>query len=91
MISSNVRIVTSDSHSIVNESGERINPACDVLIGNHCWIGMRALCLKGSSIADNSVVGAASCLTGKIIEKGVVIAGTPARIIKKNINWKRER
>lgn len=38
MFSYNCEIRNSDSHSILDLDGERVNYACDVLIGDHCWL-----------------------------------------------------
>lgn len=90
MFSHDIRVRTSDSHSILNENGERINPASDICIGNHVWVGMKNNLLKGTSIADNCVVGAGSIL-GKAYPEGCLIAGIPAKVLKEKINWSREK
>lgn len=92
MISSNVRIVTTDSHSIIDlKSNLRINYAKDVYIGNHVWLGANVSILKGSKILENSVVGINSIVNKYFDTPNVVIAGQPARVVKKNINWERKR
>ena len=48
---------------------------------------MNAVILKNSIIPDNSVIGAYSVVAKKFDEENVVIAGNPARICKRNINW----
>ncbi|HBP88418.1 MAG TPA: acetyltransferase [Nitrospiraceae bacterium] len=53
----------------------------DVVIGNNVWIGGRVTILKGVTIGDNAVVGAASVVT-KDIPKGAIVAGNPVRVIK---------
>lgn len=45
MISNGVCFRSSDSHSILNNKGERINPAGDIVINNHVWIGMHSIIL----------------------------------------------
>ena len=44
--------------------------------------------LKGSEIASNTIVGANSTVSGKFLEDYCVIAGAPARIVKKNLRRK---
>jgi acetyltransferase-like isoleucine patch superfamily enzyme len=55
----------------------------DVVIGNKCWIGMNAMILPGVHLGDNTIVGAGSVVTKSFPEGNVVIAGNPAKLIKK--------
>jgi len=92
MFSHEIDVRTTDSHSILNSKGERINPSEDIVVGNHVWIGIRSTLLKGTKIGDNCVIGACSLLTAKtVVSNNCVIAGVPATIVKKDITWKRER
>jgi acetyltransferase-like isoleucine patch superfamily enzyme len=61
----------------------------DVFIGNNVWIASNAIILSGVKIGDNSVVAAGTVVT-KDVPENVVVAGVPARIIKK-ISAKDER
>jgi acetyltransferase-like isoleucine patch superfamily enzyme len=58
----------------------------EVIIGNHCWIGQRAMILKGTTLNDNVVVGAGAVVSGNF-PSGVAVAGIPAKVIKENISW----
>lgn len=90
MLSSNVTIRTGDGHSIIDtKSGKRINPADDIVIGNHVWIGFNSIVLKGAKIADNCIVGAASLINKEHSTSGCVLAGTPARVVREGITWDR--
>lgn len=91
MFSSNIQVRTTDSHSVLNLQGERINLPKNVWIGSHCWIGMNTMILKGSRIADHTIVAAGSICTKEFIHPGTVIAGNPARIVKKQCDWKRKQ
>lgn len=53
-----------------------------VTIGNNVWIGGGVTILPGVIIGDNVVIGAGSVVT-KSFPSNVVIAGNPAKVIKK--------
>jgi len=53
-----------------------------VTIGNNVWIGGNAIILPGVKIDDNVTIGAGSVVT-KDFPSNCVIAGNPAKIIKK--------
>jgi acetyltransferase-like isoleucine patch superfamily enzyme len=61
------------------------------VFGEHVWVGTKVVCLKGTEISDNSVVGAASVVNNKFDETNVVIAGSPSKIVKHGVGWVRER
>ena len=55
----------------------------DITIGNDVWIGGGAVICPGVTLGNNVIVGAGSVVT-KSFGDNVVIAGNPARVIKKN-------
>lgn len=52
-----------------------------VTIGDHVWIGGRAIINPGVTIASHSVVASGAVVT-KYVPEGVVDGGNPARVIK---------
>lgn len=90
MFSNGIQIHSSDSHSIMDFNEKRINPAEDIVIGNHCWICFGASILKGTHIPDHTVVGAGAVCTKKYTETHCVLAGNPAKVVKKQIDWDRK-
>lgn len=90
MVSSQVQIRTGDSHSIMDMQGERINRAQSVFIGNHCWLGQGSRVLKGVHL-ENDVVVSTGAIVTKSFNSNSLIGGVPARIIKENIIWDKER
>lgn len=57
------------------------NTAKSVRIGNHVWIGGRAIILPGVTIGDGAVVGAGSVVTRDVLPYQIV-GGNPARFIR---------
>ena len=53
-----------------------------VTIGDDVWIGQRVIILPGIKIGSHSIIGAGSVVT-KDVDKHSVVAGNPARLIKK--------
>lgn len=52
-------------------------------IGSNCIIGMGSTILDGAVIGDNVIVGANSLITsGKTIPSGVLVLGSPAKIVR---------
>ncbi len=91
MFANDIDVRTGDSHSILDAaSGQRINFAGDVTIGDHVWVASHVVILKGVEIGENSVVAAGSIVT-KSCPPGSLLAGNPAKVIKEGITWKRER
>ena len=53
-------------------------------IGDNVIVGMGSTVLNGTKIAPNCLIGAGSLVTHKIpYEKGVLILGNPAKIVRK--------
>lgn len=77
----------TDLHSITDDKGCVINPAKEIKIGNHVWIGSRSLILKGANIPDDSIIGAQSVVSKSLADKNTLYVGSPVRAVKRNINW----
>jgi acetyltransferase-like isoleucine patch superfamily enzyme len=91
MIAMGTCIRNSDGHAIFDTTnGLRINQAADVIIANHVWLGIRSLILKGANIGAGSIIGANSIVTGPIPAASLAV-GSPARVIRQNVAWTRER
>lgn len=87
-----VKLWCGDCHVITDkETGEIINPDPIALqIGNHCWVGESARLLKHTFLPDNTIIGAYSVVTKSFEEENLIIAGNPAKIIRKNAVWHRD-
>ncbi len=66
-------------------TGERIHITDKpITIGNNCWVGANAIILPGVKITGEYVViGAGSVVTKDVAESRVLVAGNPARIVKR--------
>lgn len=62
--------------------GHNIN---DIIIEDNVWIAANCIIVGGVTIKKNSVVGAGS-FVNKDVEPNTLVAGTPAKIIRKIIN-----
>lgn len=90
MLSYDIEIRTSDAHSVLNhETGKRVNPAKDVSIGNHVWIGKEVMIMPGCAVANDVIIGARTILTSDVEESHVAVAGVPGRIVSRNRSWQR--
>ena len=92
-IGGNTKILDNDFHPIEAETRNKLLmdknggdsdliPAKPIKIGKNCFIGCNAIILKGSELGDGCVVGAGAVVSGTF-EPNSVIAGNPARCIKK--------
>lgn len=91
MFAYDIDIRCGDSHSIIDLStGKRINYAKDIRINDHVWLAAHTRILKGVTIGANSVVATGSVVT-KDISSNSIAAGVPAKVVKTNISWERQR
>ncbi len=80
-IARDVIIRDNDAHQLLN-TGHKI--AKDIYIGEHVWIGTRAIILKGVTIGDGAVVAAGAVVTKDVPAK-CLVAGVPANVIRENV------
>lgn len=91
MFSHHINVRTSDSHLMYNtQTGERLNPSRNVIIGEHVWIAPEAKVMKGCTIGDGAIIGSNTIVT-KDVPKNSLAVGMPAKIVKENVSWKREK
>lgn len=88
LVSWETLIMDSDVHKLYKDGEQKDNNA-SIKIGNHVWIGCRCTLLKGINILDNNVIAANSLINKSFLEKNVIIAGQPGKIVSKKIDWER--
>lgn len=92
-IGGNCKILDNDFHPIEVEARNQLLrdskggdsdlvPSKEIRIGKNCFLGCNSIVLKGTVLGDGCVVGAGAVVCGKF-EDGCVIAGNPARVIKR--------
>ncbi len=92
-IGGNCKILDNDFHPLdyetrnVQLSGDRGGdcdkiPCKEIRIGKNCFIGCNSIILKGTVLGDGCVVGAGAVVHG-VFPDNCVIAGNPARVIRK--------
>lgn len=91
MISRGIEIRATDVHKVYDiDSGERLNTATqDVIVGNHIWIAANVTISKNVQIADGCIIAAGSFVNKSVPTPNVMLAGTPAKVIREGVRWER--
>ncbi len=87
MFSWGIDVWCTDVHTITDLEGNPLNFGKSIEIGRHVWVGKDVKIGKNTKISDDSIVGWASVVTKKFNESNVILAGNPAKVVKKDINW----
>ena len=90
VIASGVNILDSNGHQV--KSFDRTigrDVPKDIVIGNNVWICMNATILKGTTIGDNSIIGAGSIIQGDIPANS--IASTHNKLTINSISFNNEQ
>ncbi len=79
-IAQNVGIITANHDLLDLDKHAEPKP---VTIGEKCWIGMNSVILPGVVLGPHTIVGAGSIVTKSFPDGNCVIAGNPAKMIKR--------
>ena len=90
LISNGVWIRNHDMHAIHDlRTGTRINrPPVQTVLERHVWLGHDAMLLAAERIGTGAIVGTRALVKGTVPPR-VVVAGTPARVIREGVSWGR--
>lgn len=72
--------IHSNNHDVYEN---RVDIPRPVRIGAYCWIGMGAQILAGVELGDFTIVGAGAIVTKSFPSGHCVIAGNPARLVRR--------
>lgn len=82
MFGPNAGVYTATHPTNAKERTSGAEYGLPISIGHNCWIGANTVICPGVSIGDNVVIAAGS-VVNKNIPSDVVVAGCPAKIIKR--------
>jgi acetyltransferase-like isoleucine patch superfamily enzyme len=86
-----VYIMPCDGHSILDvETDNIVNIPAPITIGNHCWIGNSCKIIRGATLPNNTIVGIGAIVNKAFEEEYTILAGAPARVIKRGRKWHRK-
>jgi len=77
-----------DKHTIIDlETKSPANPPESVVLGNHLWLTQRVTVLKGTHLNDGCIVANLAVVSGDFKEPNCLVAGVPAKVVKRNVTW----
>lgn len=86
-LSSGAKIITSAidiKYLSSNREEKNYHTYNSVILGDNVWVGANAIILPGIELKGNNIIVAAGAIVTKTFrESNIVLAGIPARIIKK--------
>ncbi|XNN89723.1 acyltransferase [Curtobacterium flaccumfaciens] len=56
-------------------------------LGDHVWVGSKAMIFKGVEIADGCVIASGAVVTRSVDQPNSLIAGNPASVVRRGIDW----
>ncbi|MFN3900081.1 MAG: acyltransferase [Alishewanella aestuarii] len=78
-IAPNVGLITAN-HNIIDL--DLHTEGKGITLGDKCWIGMNSVILPGVILGERTIVAANSVVTKSFEQGNVILAGSPARVIK---------
>lgn len=93
MLSAEIVVWATDGHSIIDKKSQKLlnQVSQPVRIGDYCWIGYGVYLLKGANLPNHTIVGANSVVVNGFNEEYTIVAGNPAKIVRKGVEWDRKQ
>jgi acetyltransferase-like isoleucine patch superfamily enzyme len=85
MLAAEVSIMDSNFHRLDGSLG-----TAPVVIGEHAWLGSRSMVLPGVTVGDGAVIAAGSVVS-RDVEPGTLVAGNPAQVLRRDVEWSPDR
>ena len=86
VISWGCQFLDDDFHEIIYEGRKETTQTIE--IGNDVWIGCGVKVYKGAKIPNGSIVASDSVIKSAFLEENTLIAGNPAKVVKRGVSWK---
>lgn len=80
-------VTIADNNQMVLRTSDKTTICADITIGIHCLLGDNSIILKGTQIGEETILEKNSVVEGMILSN-VVVSGSPAKVVAKNISWK---
>jgi len=80
------QFLDDDFHNL-SYQGKSISSDNRIVIGSRVWIGSNVTVLRGSVIPNGCVVASGSIVRSIFAEENALIAGNPAKIVRRNVAW----
>lgn len=82
VISHDFTVMDSDAHYLNGD-----NHTAPVVIEDRVWIGTRVTVLSGVTVGEGAIIAANSLVINDILPH-TLVGGSPARVLKENVEWK---
>lgn len=87
LVSWDCQLLDDDFHQLDFPGRQEVTDP-GIEIGDHVWIGSQVSIQKGTRIPRGCMVAANAVVRGVFTEENALLAGNPAQVVKRDINWK---
>ena len=67
---------------------KKMSKDLSINIGDNVYIGSSCCISPGTKINSVNLIGLGSTISGSFIEKNTIVMGNPAKVVKRDINWR---